>query len=60
MQFFRQKCDQKSVGRTGGQTLLHVQLQYIFLVAKDSYSYYVTLVWFSHVALWDISLYLVE
>ena len=30
------------------------------IVAKDSYSYYVTFVWSSSYALWDISPYLVE
>ena len=32
------------------------QLWYFLLVAKDSYTYYVTLVWFCNVVLWDISL----
>ena len=31
-----------------------------FLVAKDSYSYYVTFIWFCNVALWNISLYQFE
>ena len=26
-----------------------------FLVAKDSYSYFVTFVWFCNIAFWDIS-----
>ena len=52
--FFKEKCEEES----GGQMLLHVQLWYLF--AKDSYSYYVTVVWSCNVALWDISLYLVE
>ena len=33
---------------------------FLLSVAKDIYSYYVTLVWFCNVALWDISLYWFE
>ena len=38
---------------------LHIQLQYFF-ARIDSYSYYITFVWWCNIALWDISLYLVE
>ena len=30
MLFFRQKCDEESVGQAGGQMLLCVQLRYFF------------------------------
>ena len=57
MLFFGQKCDKELVGQaggqTGGRTLLHVQL-------PKTYIYYVTFVWSSNIALWDISLYQVE
>ena len=62
----RQKCGKESVGQvggqTGGRTLLRVRLWHLFSswVANDSYSYYVTFVWSCNVAVWDISLYLVE
>ena len=46
-----QKCDKESVGWAVGRVLLHWQLWY-FQLAKDSYSYYVTLVWFCNVVLW--------
>ena len=31
-----QKCDEESVGQTGGQMILHIKLLYFSLVAKDS------------------------
>ena len=40
--FFGQKCDEESVGKAGGQTLLRLQLQNF---TNDSYSYNVTFVW---------------
>ena len=66
MLFFGQKCDKELVGQaggqTGGRTLLHVQLRYFFPSYKlpKTYIYYVTFVWSSNIALWDISLYQVE
>ena len=59
MLVFRQECDEEPVGQAGGQT---VYLLYFFphISCQDSYSYYVTFVWSCNVALWDISLYLVE
>ena len=52
------------VGRTGSRTDAYPHTAAVFFlliyVAKDSYSYYVTFVRSCSVALWDISLYLVE
>ena len=44
MLFIRPKCDEESVGRAGGRKLLYFSVFYLFFVANDSYSYYVSLV----------------
>ena len=51
MLFFGQKCVELSGGQTG---------VFFSLIAKASFSYCITFVWFCNVALWDISLYLIE
>ena len=50
--FFRQKCDEESVGQTGGETLLHLQLQIFFSSYKLLKTVTVTmLLLFGHVNL---------
>ena len=55
------RVDRTGGGQTGGQTLLHIQLWYLFSSYKSPKTVTVTtLLCVLSVALWDISLYLVE
>ena len=50
--FYWQKCEEESVGQTGGQTLLHVYLRYFFSSCKLSKTVTVSaLLLFGHVTL---------
>ena len=61
--FFGPKCDEESLGRrtdrrTDATLRTAVGFFFVIYVAKHSYSYHTTAVWFCDVGLWDIYLYL--